>query len=88
MLLSLAAKRRYSVRHCFLTYDVLRDKVNQTPRNLKESLCRIGVISKLLSIMLKVYGIGDRGRGSSLLRRSRLQMRMALEKLILVLLKL
>ena len=88
MLLSLAAKRRYSVRHCFLTYDVLKDKVNQTPRNLKESLCGIGVISKLLLITLTVYGVGDKGRGSSLLRGSRLQMRMALEKLILVLLKL
>ena len=88
MHLSLAAKRRYSVRHCFLTYKALKDKVNQTPRNLKESLCGIRVISKLLSITLTVYGVGDKGRGSSLLRGSRLQIRIALEKLIFVLLKL
>ena len=64
LLLSLAAKRRYSVRHCFLTNDLFKDNVNQTPKNLKESLYGIGVILKLLSIMSNVNGEGDTGRDS------------------------
>src|SRR5207244_2908125 len=85
---SLAAKRRYSARHYFLTCEALRDRVNQTPRNRKESLCGTGVMIKLLSTMLKVYGEGANDKGSSLLEGSRLQMKTALLKLILVLLKL
>ena len=76
------------MRHCFLTYDLFNESVNHTPKNLKESLYGIGVMLKLLSVILNVYDAGDTGRGFSLFRGSRLHMRIALKKLIFVLLKL
>ena len=53
LLRSLAANSEYSVLHCFLTVVDDMERVNQTPKNLKESLGDIGVMVNLRVVHLK-----------------------------------
>ena len=84
LLLSLLAKRQYSIEHCFLTYVELDERENQTPKNLNDEDEVIGVMVKLLEVRLNVKGEGMAGM-RELVIGSRFVMSSAFEKLIFVL---
>ena len=85
-LLSLLANNWYSVLHCFLTNFLLRESVNQTPKNLNETSGARGVLWKSMLWARNLCEVGTSGKGDEQLCESLLQMRTALLKLIFVLL--